>query len=150
MNTSSVKTQPVRSLLAGAAVIALVAGCSTVAEPNPTLDRAHANYTALQADPQSTLMAPTEMSQAGEALRTADAAWTKREKQGTVDHLAYLAQQRVEIARETSSAKTWEKVSARPRLALMPPRRVMRATGLAPPWPLPGRQHRTRPSSSQW
>lgn len=112
MNTNSMNTRPMRSLLAGAAAIALVAGCSTVAEPNPTLDRAHTNYTALQADPQSALMAPTEMAQAGEALRTADAAWTKREKQSTVDHLAYLAQQRVAIARETSSAKTWEKVSA--------------------------------------
>jgi outer membrane protein OmpA-like peptidoglycan-associated protein len=112
MNTPSMNTWPMRSLLASAAVLALVAGCSTVAEPNPTLDRAHVSYSALQADPQSTLMAPTEMAQAGEALRTADAAWTKREKQGTVDHLAYLAQQRVAIARETSSAKTWDKASA--------------------------------------
>ncbi len=115
MNTNSMNTRPMRSLLAGAAVVALVAGCGTVAEPNATLDRAHASYTALQADPQSAQMAPTEMSQAGEALRTADAAWTQREKQATVDHLAYLAQQRVAIARETSSAKTWEKVSATAR-----------------------------------
>ena len=112
MNSSSMKTQPIRSLLASVAVIAVAAGCSTVAEPNPTLDRAHANYTALQADPQSALMAPAEMSQAGEALRAADAAWTQRERQGTVDHLAYLAQQRVAIARETSSTKTWEKAAA--------------------------------------
>jgi len=112
MNTS-MTTRPMLGLLAAAGVMTLVVGCSTMAEPNPTLNRAHANYTALQADPQSMLMAPTEMSQASEALRTADAAWTQREKRETVEHLAYLAQQRVAIARETSAAKTWEKASAR-------------------------------------
>lgn len=110
-NPLSTTTWPQRSLLA-AAVIAALTGCSTMAEPNPTLDRAHVNYRALQADPQSALMAPTEMSQADEALRTADAAWTQHDKPGTVDHLAYLAQQRVAIARETSATKTWEQVTA--------------------------------------
>lgn len=108
----SMRTLPMRSLLAAAAVMALMAGCSTTAEPNATLNRAHANYSSLQGDPQSMLMAPTEMSQAGEALRTADAAWAQQEKRQTVEHLAYLAQQRVAIARETSATKTWEKAGA--------------------------------------
>lgn len=112
MNTSSIKTSPVRSALTVAAIAALVAGCSTTAEPNGTLDRAHAGYRSLQADPQAAQTAPTEMAQAGEALRTADAAWTQREQRGTVEHLAYLAQQRVAIARETAAARMWEKSGA--------------------------------------
>jgi outer membrane protein OmpA-like peptidoglycan-associated protein len=116
MNTLSMKTWSTlrtRSVLAAAAVAAmLAAGCSTMAEPNSALDRAHASYRVLQADPQVTLLAPAEMSQAGEALRTADTAWTQREKQRTVDHLAYLAQQRIAIARETASTKIWENAMA--------------------------------------
>jgi outer membrane protein OmpA-like peptidoglycan-associated protein len=101
-----------RGMLPGAVIAAILSGCSTLAEPNPALDRAHASYRALQSDPQVALLAPSEMSQAGEALRTADAAWTQREKQKTVDHLAYLAQQRIAIARETTGTKTWEKALA--------------------------------------
>jgi outer membrane protein OmpA-like peptidoglycan-associated protein len=112
MNASSFKTMPLRSALAGAALIALVGGCSTTAEPNATLDRAHAGYRSLQADPQSAQTVPTEMAQADEALRTADAAWTKREEKAAVEHLAYLAQQRVAIARETAATRTSEKVAA--------------------------------------
>jgi len=115
MNTLSMKTWSALrtySVLAGAAITAILGGCSTMAEPNPALDRAHASYRALQSDPQVTLFAPAEMSQAGEALRTADTAWMQRDKQRTVDHLAYLAQQRIAIARETASTKTWEKAMA--------------------------------------
>jgi outer membrane protein OmpA-like peptidoglycan-associated protein len=108
---STTKTRPMLRLLAAAGALTLAAGCSTVTEPNTTLNRAHADYTALQADPQSLQMAPTEMSQAGEALRTADAAWTQHEKRQDVEHLAYLAQQRVAIARESTATKVWEKAS---------------------------------------
>lgn len=108
MNSTQNSRLPLK-LLAAAGVMTLVASCSTVTEPNTTLNRAHADYTSLQADPQSLQMAPTEMSQAGEALRTADAAWTQHEKRQTVEHLAYLAQQRVAIARESTATKVWEK-----------------------------------------
>jgi outer membrane protein OmpA-like peptidoglycan-associated protein len=100
-----------RSALAVAAVAALVVGCGTMAEPNSALDRAHASYRTLQSDEQVTLLAPAELMQAGEALRTADTAWSAREPLRTVDHLAYLAQQRIAIARETASTKTWEQAT---------------------------------------
>lgn len=103
---------PMRGALALAAVAAILAGCSTLAEPNPALDRAHASYRTLQGDPQVALLASAEAMQAGEALRTADAAWSQHENAHTVDHLAYLAQQRIAIARETASAKTWDQATA--------------------------------------
>ena len=115
MNTPSMTSHsalPLRSVLASAALAAMLAGCSTMAEPNPALDRARASYRALQGDPQVTQLAPTELAQAGEAVRTADTAWTQRENQRTVDHLTYLAQQRIAIARETSNTKMWEKTTA--------------------------------------
>jgi hypothetical protein len=106
------RTLPLRGVLASAAVVAILAGCSTMAEPNPALDRAHASYRALRGDPQVNLLAPAETIQAGEALRTADAAWTQRENARTVDHLVYLAQQRIAIARETAGARIWDKAAA--------------------------------------
>jgi outer membrane protein OmpA-like peptidoglycan-associated protein len=115
MNTLLMKkwsTLRMRSVLAGAAITAILGGCSTMAETNSALDSAHASYRALQSDPQVTLFAPADMAQAGEALRTADTAWTQRDKQQTVDHLAYLAQQRIAIARETTNTKIWEKAMA--------------------------------------
>jgi outer membrane protein OmpA-like peptidoglycan-associated protein len=115
MNTFPMTPQPMlplRSVLACAALAALVAGCSTLAEPNAALDRAHASHRALQTDPQVVLLAPAEAMQASEALRAADSAWTARENTRSVDHLAYLAQQRIAIARETTNTKVWEKAAA--------------------------------------
>lgn len=112
MNKLSMKTSSrshVRGAIAAAAVAVILAGCGTMAEPNSALERAHASYRALQGDPQSTVLAPSEMAQASEALRTADAAWSRKETLANVDHLAYLAQQRVAIAREAAGTKTWEK-----------------------------------------
>lgn len=96
------------NILAAAAAI-VAAGCSTLAEPNPALDRARAGYQALQADVQVAQLAPTELTQAGEALRTADAAWIQRQDRQAVEHLTYLAQQRIAIARETANTRMWEK-----------------------------------------
>jgi outer membrane protein OmpA-like peptidoglycan-associated protein len=95
-----------------AVLAAILVGCSTMAEPNRALDRARAGYRALQNDPQVIQLAPTELTQAGEAVRTADTAWTQRQSLRTVDHLAYLAQQRVAVARETTSTRMWEKAAA--------------------------------------
>jgi outer membrane protein OmpA-like peptidoglycan-associated protein len=93
--------------MASAAVLAALAvGCSSMSAPNAALERARTSYRSLQGDAQVAQLAPAEMSQAGEALRTADTAWNQREKQQTVDHLAYLAQQRVAIAREVAGAKS--------------------------------------------
>jgi hypothetical protein len=115
MNKLSMKTWfalRIPGVLAAATVTSILTGCSTTADPNSALDRAHARYRALEDDPQVMLLAPAEMMQAGEALRTADTAWTRREKQYTVDHLSDLAQQRIAIAREAAITKAWEKAMA--------------------------------------
>lgn len=110
-NTTPRAGAPIPGLLAIAAAALLAVGCASVAVPNPTLERAHASQTALQSDPQARQLAPAETLQAEEAVRTADAAWSRKESTATVDHLAYLAQQRIAIARETVSAKTFDKAA---------------------------------------
>jgi len=106
-----------KGVIASAALAATVVGCGTMADPNPSLDAAHASYRALQADPQANLLAAAELTQAGEALRAADTAWTQHDGARTVDHLTYLARQRVAIARETTAAMTWEQAAAATRTA---------------------------------
>jgi outer membrane protein OmpA-like peptidoglycan-associated protein len=117
MNHTSTTTRPLlrlplRSAFSAAILLALAAGCSTIAEPNGGLERARTGFRALQGDPQVAQNAAVELTQAGEAVRTADAAWSQRDEPARVDHLAYLAQQRVAIAREVANAKMSDKLGA--------------------------------------
>jgi len=52
--------------------------------------------------------AALELKQAGDALERADRAWKDRGNTGDVQHLAYVAGQRVGIARETARTKSAE------------------------------------------
>lgn len=89
------------SLLAGT-----LAACGTT--PNPRLDEARTNYESARNNPQVTSLAATELNQAGTALNAASDAWNKREDSELVDHLAYLAKQKVAIAQEAAKQRTAE------------------------------------------
>jgi outer membrane protein OmpA-like peptidoglycan-associated protein len=128
MNNLSMNTRPARPLrgaLAGAVLAAMLLGCGTTPEPNSALTQAHASYRALQSDPQVNRLASAELTQAREALSRADTAWTRHETLRTVDHLAYLAQQRIAIARETSNARMSELRAASAGADFDNPRRVL-------------------------
>ena len=88
-----------------AASVALAA-CST--PPNANLEQARTNYTGLQANPQASKVAALETKDASEYLDKADKAYLDREDQATVDQLAYLTNQRVEVAKQTIALRTAE------------------------------------------
>ncbi|RON13001.1 OmpA family protein [Pseudomonas frederiksbergensis] len=88
-----------------AASVALAA-CST--PPNANLEQARTNYTGLQADPQASKVAALETKDASEYLDKADKAYLDREDQAKVDQLAYLTNQRVEVAKQTIALRTAE------------------------------------------
>ncbi len=88
--------------------LATLAGCSSQPLKNVQLDQARADYQAAQANPQSRDLATVEMKQAGDALNRANEASERGDKPADVDHLAYLAKQRVAIARETGAQKAAE------------------------------------------
>jgi len=94
------------------AVTAALTACASVPERNATLDQAHGRFTTAQADPQVAALAPEEMQRATEALRAADLAWSEKDSTATVDHLAYLAAQRLTIAQETASNRASQSVTA--------------------------------------
>jgi len=88
--------------------LAVLAGCNTMPTNNARLDDARNDYRAAQDNPQSRNLAGGEMKAAADALNKASDAWTRGDSPQQVDHLAYLAKQRVAIAREVSNQKAAE------------------------------------------
>ncbi|KAF0191626.1 MAG: outer membrane protein [Gammaproteobacteria bacterium] len=86
--------------------------CSTQPEKHAVLDGARSGYTEAQSNPDVTNFAAIELQQAGKALEKATNAQRKREDREVVDHLAYLAAQRVAIAQETAKLKAAEQAIA--------------------------------------
>jgi outer membrane protein OmpA-like peptidoglycan-associated protein len=88
--------------------IAALAGCNSLPANNPLLEEARSDYRTAQNNPQAVNLAAGELKQAGDALDKANNAWTKHEDSAQVDHLAYLAKQRVAIAQEAARQKAAE------------------------------------------
>ena len=104
----TITKRPLTLSLVAVATLAGLAGCSTVPDRNPLLEEARSAYSTAQATPQTRDGAPAEMKQAADALGLANEASARRDKAATVDHLAYLARQRVALAQEAGSRKAAE------------------------------------------
>lgn len=89
---------------------AIVAGCSTLPADNQLLAQARSDYAAAQNNAQTRELAGVELKQAGDSLAIANDAALRGAQPGEVDHLAYLARQRVAIADETGKQKAAERV----------------------------------------
>jgi outer membrane protein OmpA-like peptidoglycan-associated protein len=88
--------------------VAVLSGCTTTPPQNTQLTAAHSNYNDARSNPQVANLAALELKDAGDSLNAADAALSKGQGTATVDHLAYLANQKVGIAQETARQKTAE------------------------------------------
>lgn len=88
--------------------IAVLSGCTATPPQNTQLTAAHSNYNEARNNPQVTELAALELKDAGDTLNKADTALIKGESLATVDHLAYLANQKVGIAQETARQKKAE------------------------------------------
>lgn len=91
-----------------AIAIAALAGCNSMPVDSALLQEARSDYRIAQDTPQTRDLAAVEMMRAGDALNRANEASTRRDKPAEVDHLAYLAKQRVAIAQETGRQKAAE------------------------------------------
>ncbi|TDV62473.1 OmpA family protein [Pseudomonas sp. LP_7_YM] len=91
------------------ALLALSVGLAACAsKPNVNLEQARTNYSALQSNPKSNELAALETKDASDWLNKADAAYRDNENEKKVDQLAYLTNQRVELAKQTINLKTSE------------------------------------------
>lgn len=95
-----------------ALALAVLAGCSSVPQGNAPLEQARSAYRDVQADPRAQSHAGPDMKLASDAINQANAAWGREEDAAQINHLAYLASQRVAIVREVMDMKTAEAMVA--------------------------------------
>ena len=85
--------------------ILLLIGCATVPEKNVALDRARAVYEQAQANPEVEKNAPVALYEAAQALKKAEQAKDIEE----MEHLAYIAERKTQIAVAQAEQKVAEK-----------------------------------------
>lgn len=96
-----------------AALVATLAACSSLPEPNSALNEARDHFARAQGNSQIATLAPDELQAAGVSLRQAEQAYTDRAEKATVDHLAYMTSQRIVIAEETAASQASQAIVAR-------------------------------------
>lgn len=89
---------------AQALALGVLAFCGACAGPNAALEQARRSYDEARQDPEIVRQAPPTLHEAEQALREAEQA----DDQEEVNHLAYMAQRGVEIARAEAQRKTAE------------------------------------------
>jgi len=88
--------------------LAVLAGCSTIPERNASLDQARSAYQSVEGNADARRLAAGELRQAEDALKAADAAWTRTEAPARVEHLSYLALQRAAIVQAMTERRVAE------------------------------------------
>ena len=78
-------------------IAALVTGCTAV--QNPALEAARESYQKARRDPMIVRNAGAALDRAAQTLQTADRIWTEEGDVAEVEHLSYIVEKRVEIAR---------------------------------------------------
>lgn len=104
--------RPFVSFTLAALAAASLMACSSTPDRNAALDDARGRYAALQATPDVGTHAAQELARAAAAMRLAEAAHAGGEGTTRVDHLAYLARQRVAIAEATTASRAAQAVTA--------------------------------------
>lgn len=85
-----------------AALMVFLASCAGTPESNQMLQEAQASYQQTENDAVVVENAPVALEQAEEAVAMAQASLKSGKDKATVDHHAYIAQQRIKIAKETA------------------------------------------------
>jgi hypothetical protein len=84
-------------------ILALASGCGAVR--NPALESARDAYQNARQDPVIVRHASAALERAAQVLHEADRIWTEDNDVAEVEHLAYLVEKRVEIARVTAQRR---------------------------------------------
>jgi len=95
--------EPQRITAALSVLAALSIGCGAVR--NPALESARDSYQKARQDPVIVRHAAVALDRAGQALQEADRLWTKENDVVEVEHLAYIVEKRIEIARVTAQRR---------------------------------------------
>ena len=85
-----------------------LAACSSTPTQNATLDQARSTYETIRDTPNANTLAALELQDAKNALDSADMAMSEGKDAEVIDHRAYIAKRKAEIAGETFKLKTAE------------------------------------------
>ncbi|MDP3699777.1 MAG: OmpA family protein [Hylemonella sp.] len=96
------------SLSLAAIALATLSACNTLPPEKTPLELARMEHQAARDNPQTATLAPAELQAAEAAMRRANQADAEHASAVTVDHLAYLARQRAQIAQEATRQKAAE------------------------------------------
>lgn len=94
------------------AIAAVLAACASAPPRNANLEEARAAYQQASTDPTVARVATKELQAAQAALARADGALAKGDSTEDVDHLAYLARQRVAVAVQAGKIADADKSTA--------------------------------------
>jgi outer membrane protein OmpA-like peptidoglycan-associated protein len=83
-------------------LILFVVGCGGPPENNPLLEEAKSSYQQAEKDTLIVKKAPVALKEAEESLQESERLWKEKADQELVSHHAYIAKQKVAIARETA------------------------------------------------
>lgn len=87
---------------AGIYFLIILAGCGGTPDKNPLLEKARNDFQEAENDSVIVTKAPVALKEAEEALEKSDELWQDKADEELVTHHAYIAKQKVAIARETA------------------------------------------------
>jgi len=91
-------------LIVSALAVAVIAACASNA-PNASLESARVVVNQTAGNPEVVRRAPLELKAARDTIDRADGVWRSDRDEGEVNHLAYLATQRAEVARNLARSR---------------------------------------------
>lgn len=94
---------------AAALLLSVLAACSVVPAQNAALSGAQAQYQSARDNPEVIALAGTELQDGARALEQARSAWSAQAPTREVDHLAFLASKKIEIAQALSQLRQAER-----------------------------------------
>ena len=94
-----------KSLLVMSALTAAVLSACASNAPNASLESARVTVNQTASNPEVVRRAPLELKVARDTIDKADGVWRNDRDEGEVNHLAYLAKQRAEVARNLARSR---------------------------------------------
>lgn len=89
--------------IAGIGILLMLTGCGGTPDMNPLLEKARTDFQQAENDSMIVTKAPVALKEAEEALETSNNLWQEKADKELVTHHAYIAKQKVAIARETAA-----------------------------------------------
>ncbi len=109
---SQARTLRLATLTVAVLTVLTLGACSSMPDRNASLDQARSRLEAARSQPAVVANASEELARAAVALDAAEKARLRGDTVSEIDHLAYLASQRVTLAQDTAAARAAQAVTA--------------------------------------